>query len=288
MKGHKPYRLGLVGFPLTHSRSPQLQVAALRSLGLEGEYRLYPVLPGDQAGLDGLLTGLRKGELDGLNVTLPHKQAVIPWLDELSPVAKSIGAVNTIFRRGGRLIGENTDAPSFWADLEKHFPEDAERMLGKVLVLGAGGGARAVVFALCSRGWQVTLAARRVDQAVELVRSLKDVPGMAALRPELLEAGSLKHYLNDVRLIVNTTPVGMAPEVDKSPWPKGLSFPRATGVYDLVYNPGETLLVRQARAAGLRAATGMGMLVEQAALSFEIWTGHAPSRESMWTTVEAE
>jgi len=288
MKEQKPYRLGLAGFPLAHSRSPQLHAAALRSLGLEGEYRLYPVLPGDQAGLAGLLNGLRNGELDGLNLTLPHKQAVIPWLDELSPVAQNIGAVNTIFRRGGRLIGENTDVPSFWADLEKHFPEDTERMLGKVLVLGAGGGARAVVFALCSRGWQVILAARRVVQAEELVRSLEEVPGMASLRPELLEAGSLKQYLNDICLIVNTTPVGMAPEVDKSPWPKGLPFPRATGVYDLIYNPGETSLVRQARAAGLRAATGMGMLVEQAALSFEIWTGHAPSRENMWATVEAE
>jgi shikimate dehydrogenase len=281
MKGQKPYRLGLAGHPLAHSRSPQLHTAALRSLELEGEYRLYPVLPGDQARLAGLLNRLRNGELDGLNVTLPHKQAVIPWLDTLSPVAQSIGAVNTIFRRDGRLIGENTDVSGFWADLEKHFPEDTKRMLGKVLVLGAGGAARAAVFALCSHGWQVTLAARRLDQAEELVRSLEEVPGMASLRPELLEAGSLKQYLNDIRLIVNATPVGMAPEVDKSPWPEGLPFPRATSVYDLIYNPGETLLVRQARA------TGMGMLVEQAALSFEIWTGHAPSRESMWAAVEA-
>jgi shikimate dehydrogenase len=97
----------------------------------------------------------------------------------------------------------------------------------------------------------------------------------------------LEPCLVDVGLIVNTTPVGMAPDVNHSPWPEGLPFPQAANLYDLVYNPGETLLFRQARAAGLRAATGLGMLVEQAAFSFEIWTGYAPSRESMWAAVEA-
>ena len=296
MKKQRFYHLGLTGYPLTHSLSPQLHAAALRSLALIGEYRLYPILPEDQPGLGGLLNSLRTGELDGLNVTLPHKEAVIPWLDELSPVARSVGAVNTVFRRDGRLFGENTDVPGFWADLEKHFFSDpgtsvrgrcAQEAQKKALVLGAGGAARAVVFALNAHGWQVTLAARQRDQAERLIQSLGQVPGIASPRPELLEAGALEPFLDDYGLIVNATPVGMEPDIDHSPWPKGLPFPRAASVYDLIYNPGETLLLRQARAAGLRAVSGLGMLVEQAALSFEIWTGRVPSREGMWTAVEA-
>jgi shikimate dehydrogenase len=287
MKGRKSYRLGLTGYPLAHSLSPRLHAAALRGLGLEGEYRLYPVLPGDQAGLARLLDRLRDGGLDGLNVTLPHKQAVIPWLDELSPVAQRIGAVNTIVRLDGRLAGENTDVPGFRADLMKHFPAQPRGAQGKALVLGAGGAARAAVYALGMHGWQVTLAARRLERAEALVRSLGEVPDMASLQAVLLEARSLAPCLDEFHLIVNATPVGMTPDVGHSPWPDGLPFPRSAGIYDLVYNPGETSLVRQARAAGLQAVTGLGMLVEQAALSFELWTGCAPSREGMWAVVEA-
>jgi shikimate dehydrogenase len=179
VKKQKTYRIGLSGYPLAHSRSPQLHTAALRSLGLEGDYRLYPILPEDQAGLAGLLNDLRNGKMDGLNVTLPHKQAVIPWLDEISPVAHSIQAVNTIFRRNGRLVGENTDVPGFWADLEEHFPTDPGACVKgsctqrKALVLGAGGAARAVVHALAVHGWKVILTARRLDQAEKVVRSLR-------------------------------------------------------------------------------------------------------------------
>ncbi len=289
-------RLGLTGYPLSHSLSPRLHAAALAALGLKGEYRLYPVAPEDPDGLRRLTERLRRGELHGLNVTIPHKQTVIPLLDELSPAARSIGAVNTICLRDGRLVGENTDAPGFWTDVNRLFssskaPPSVERgegLEGSALVLGAGGAARAVVYALLTHGWRVALAVRRadLDQAAALIRSMEAFAGSGSPAPILLEAEALAPHLGGVGLIVNATPLGMFPEVDACPWPDGLPFPPAARLYDLVYNPRETLLIRRARRAGLPAATGLGMLVEQAAHSFEIWTGQVPSREAMFAAVE--
>jgi shikimate dehydrogenase len=151
----------------------------------------------------------------------------------------------------------------------------------KALVLGAGGSARAVVYSLAVRGWQVTVAARRVDQAEELIADLGDAG--SEMRPCELAADSLP---TDVRLIVNTTPVGMQPNADASPWPAELPFPTAACLYDLVYAPRQTLLVQSALSAGLAAANGLGMLAEQAALSFEIWTGLPADRLAMRSAVE--
>jgi len=289
MSAGKQFRLGLAGYPLAHSLSPQLHTAALKRLGLEGEYRLYPVLPQDRAALAALLDRVRRGELDGLNVTIPHKQTVIPMLDELSPVAQGIGAANTVYRRGGRLVGENTDVSGFWADLERFLGNEAVGAQGKAIVLGAGGAARAVLHALGSHGWQVTLAVRRtsLEKAAGLAHVFRAAPFGGSLRWVVLEAAALLPLLDDVRLLVNATPVGMSPQGGRSPWPKGLEFPPTAGVYDLIYTPRETRLVRQAKSAGLRATTGLGMLVEQAIRSFEIWTGQAPAREVMWRAVEA-
>jgi len=278
------YRLGLTGYPLGHSLSPRLHAAALSSTGLEGEYLVYPVPPNDVTALAQLLGRLRVGELHGLNVTIPHKQAVIPLLDDLTPTARTIGAVNTIHARDGRLIGDNTDAAGFMADLTKFIgPETpaASPAHRTALVLGAGGSARAVVYALSRQGWNMVITARRVEQAQAMAAGFRfpvsdtRVSGIEFTRERIaaLAAG--------LALIINTTPIGMSPQVDSSPWPQGLAFP-PVAVYDLVYNPHETLLVRQARAAGLHAQTGLGMLVEQAALAFEIWTGRAPSRAAMF------
>jgi shikimate dehydrogenase len=275
--GHPSYlRLGLTGWPLGHSLSPRLQTAALAAAGLQGEYALYPVppLPDGAAALSGLLDDLRQGRLDGLNVTIPHKQSVLPALDELSPAAQAIGAANTLYARRGKLIGENTDAPGFLADLERLGFLSGSR---RALILGAGGSARAVCFALIGAGWQVTVTARRLEQAQALAAGL--AASSATLQAAPFEPSALTRPFS---LIINTTPLGMTPNVDASPWPDGLPFPASTAVYDLVYNPAETGLVKAARAAGLCASTGLGMLVEQAALSFELWTGHNVSRAALW------
>jgi len=277
-------RLGLIGFPLSHSLSPQLHAAALKSLGLDGEYLLYPVSPDDKAGLANLTDRLRRGELDGLNVTIPHKQNILPLLDELTPTAQAIGASNTLFMREGRLIGGNTDVPGFLADLEKILSPGTP---GKALVFGSGGGARAVVYALLQNGWNVTIAALLMDQAGALVKAFRGAAGKGSARVVPNERAGVEKGLDGVGLIVNASPVGMFPKVDESPWPDGLDFPKGVAVYDLVYNPRQTLFTRQARTAGLSARTGLGMLVEQAALSFECWTGQAPPREAMFASVEA-
>jgi shikimate dehydrogenase len=264
------YSLGLIGYPLEQSLSPQYHGAFLGSLGLAGEYRLYPILPipdGLEA-LRHLLKKLRIGEIQGLNVTIPHKQSVLPWLDVLTPTAQAIGAVNTLTLSHGNLVGENTDAAGFLTDLGRFLGGVTP---GNALVLGAGGSARAVVYALRQSGWQVRVASRRLEQAQTLAGELLEGCGAFPLATSALAALDPQPDL-----IVNCTPAGMSPYIDVCPWPEEAPFPPGARVYDLVYNPAETLLVRRARPAGLRAVTGLGMLAEQAALSFELWTGQKP------------
>ncbi len=269
------YLLGLLGYPLSHSRSPELHRGFLRRCGLAGEYRLYEVPPGRPAELRAHLEALRRGEVHGLNVTIPHKQRVLPWLDALSPAAAAIGAVNTLWAEHGRLWGDNTDAPGFLHDLRAHFGAWASRP-HRALVLGAGGAARAVVYALLQAGWEVTVSARRTAQAAALCASLTAAiaPANACCHP--LPWAKRTTLAPPPDLIVNATPVGMAPHPEASPWPAGGAFSPQARVYDLVYNPAETRLLQQARAAGLAAANGWGMLVAQAALAFRRWTGCAP------------
>jgi len=162
--------LGLVGWPLDHSLSPRMHNAALQTLGLAGEYRLYPIppLPEGVTALSELLDRMRQGELKGLNVTIPHKQNVLSLLDEMTPAAQAIGAVNMIYSQGKQLTGNNSDAFGFLADLKRVFPSIFQEPDSTALVLGAGGSARAVVYALAQAGWRVMVAARRVQQAEQL------------------------------------------------------------------------------------------------------------------------
>jgi shikimate dehydrogenase len=276
--------LGLIGFPLGHSYSPRLHAAAFESCNLNGDYHLFqiPPFPKGKKTLTGLLQKVRDEEIVGINVTIPHKQNVLSLLDQLTPSAQSIGAVNTIYLKDDRLIGDNTDARGFIRDLNRHFPPQPEQK--QVLVLGAGGSSRAVTFALSRNGWQVAVAARRLEQARELAKnfSTKD----DSVESYTLTESTLKTLTPS--LIVNTTPVGMFPHVTESPWPSSIPFPAKAFIYDLVYNPTETLLVRQAKEAGLNAVNGLGMLIEQAALSFEIWTGHSPSRTALMKAVSSQ
>jgi shikimate dehydrogenase len=280
------FRLGLIGYPLGHSLSPKLHAAALKAAGLDGEYLLYPVPPEDADGLAALAKRLRSGELAGLNVTIPHKQNVIPLADSLSEGAASIGAVNTLHMKEGSLIGHNTDAPGFIKDLSRFLGGSLPDQK-KAIVMGSGGGARAVIHALVQDGWDVTVAAVLMDQAEALVQALGRGTAGGSLRAVPTSRETLAPLLYATSLLINASPVGMSPKPDESAWPSGLAFPPHAAVYDLVYNPRETRLVREARAAGLRASTGLGMLVEQAALSFECWTGKAAPVEVMFEAAEA-
>jgi shikimate dehydrogenase len=281
------YRLGLTGWPLEHSLSPTLQTTFINAAGVAGSYHLYPVPPQDDTNdqLKTLLTQLRDYQLQGLNVTIPHKQTIIPLLDDLTTSASAIGAVNTIYMQGGLLTGDNTDSPGFMLDLDRLL-QRAPNLIRKgpptALVLGAGGSARAVSYALSRAYWQVTIAARCFEQAQSLTTDLFQ-PGLSPLSLVTLNTGELADLTPD--LIINTTPIGMSPNIDASPWPDKVPFPVSATIYDLVYNPLETKLVKNARESGLIATSGLGMLIEQAALAFYRWTGMQVSED---TKQEAE
>ncbi len=303
------YWLGLTGWPLTYSLSPAIQNAALTALHLPGEYRLHPVPPlpaGREAMLD-LLERLRSGELTGLNVTIPHKQAVLACLDDLTSMAKAVGAVNTLFRRGNRLVGDNTDVTGFLADLRRVAPflpldrKQAALKPAHALILGAGGAARAAVCGLSGLGWRVTVAARRLEQAEKLVEDLLCAGAnlccagantrISAKHAQidavcLSCAGAISAAQSGLQsipfdLVVNATPAGMVSHEHENSWPDELPLPRGAFIYDMVYVPRETTLVRRARSEGNPAANGAGMLVEQAAAAFEIWTGRTAPRRVM-------
>lgn len=271
-----PFTLGLTGYPLAHSLSPRIHAAALAACGLEGTYSLFPIPPEHPEALANLLERIRHGEIHGLNVTIPHKQTVLPLLDDLTETARAIGAVNTVFLRAHRLVGDNTDAPGFFSDLKRFLQQAGRELPRTALVLGAGGSARAVVYALCRAGVQVTVLARRLEQAQQLAAAFLPCAINAAAFTQL---ATLAISSSTPLLLVNTTPLGMSPHAETSPWPEDLPLPPQAVVYDLVYNPRETRLARQARAAGLPAETGLGMLIAQAALSFQAWTGCQPPHD---------
>jgi len=278
--------LGLIGYPLEQSLSPKIHKAALDFYGLKGKYSLFPILPNDLKGLRDQLDRIRCGKITGLNVTIPHKQSIISLVDELTETAKAVGAVNTVYMENGKLTADNTDAPGFLADLYK-FLDAGNDKLGQsknALVLGAGGAARAVIYSLINDGWKVVLVARRLEQTQALIAQFPDKKSHLTGIDFLPDA--FPNQDSDLCLVINTTPVGMSPNIENSPWLKGVPFPPRAAFYDLVYNPRETKFVHDVRAAGLQAVTGMGMLVEQAALAFEIWTGYNVPRETLFAAVE--
>ena len=272
--------LYLLGYPLGHSLSPRIHNAALQAVNLtDWRYDLLPVPPADLAAA---MQRLRQPNCVGGNVTIPHKQAVIPYLDALTPAAEAIGAVNTIFVREGRRWGDNTDAAGFWEALQQAFGALPPR---QAVVLGAGGAARAAGYALATRGWALTFVARRLAQAAALARAARGWGSPAAHAVPWDALAAVSWQPADDALVVNCTPVGMAPHPEGDPWPEALPLPPRGAVYDMVYNPRPTRLVQRARAAGLPTADGLGMLVAQAALAFTRWTGRPAPHEVMWQAV---
>jgi shikimate dehydrogenase len=273
-----PLRAGLIGHPLGHSLSPAMHNAAFAETGLPHHYELLDVA---EDGLPDLLAGMRAGGWLGANVTVPHKTAVVPLLDEVCGDAEDLGAVNTIRVDGDRLIGYNTDTFGFEDALAAQ--PDLRKSAGSAVVLGAGGSARAVVWTLLRHGWEVHPLARRPDQAVELVGSL---PIKGRVKPGPLDAATVTDRLRGARLLVNTTPVGMWPHTEEDPLPAGVRLASTLFVFDLIYRPYETRLLARAAAAGCRTSNGLAMLVAQGAAAFTIWTGLDAPRRPMRTAAE--
>lgn len=280
----KTQLLGVMGWPISHSLSPAMHNAAAAALGLDVAYVPLAVRPEEVAAA---LRGLVALGFRGVNVTVPHKEVVMAHLDSIFPAARDIGAVNTIAIHDGKLTGFNTDWSGFLADLRRH----ALMLEGgrPCLVLGAGGSARAVAYALLRAGAEVTIAARRPEQAQRLATELgMGLTDTTTIRvADLAEAPALAAHMGQP-IIVNTTPLGMAgPNADASPWPDGAPFPRYSFVYDLIYNPPMTKLLQAAAAAGCGVGNGLGMLVNQAAEAFEIWLGVRPDVEVMSAALPA-
>lgn len=282
---------GLIGFPVGHSLSPRMQQAAFDALGVPARYGLWET---PSAELAARLAALRRPEILGANVTIPHKTAVLPLLDEIAEGARLVGAVNTIVRAettsGVRLVGHNTDVPGLRQALAElgawtsppgplSRGERGERAHRRVLVLGAGGSARAALAVARLEGAAVRVAARRLDAARALLGT-GTAAGAGAL--DLADTERLAEALAETDVLINTTPAGMG-ESDAAALPLDLlaRLPADAIVFDLVYAPPETALVRAAHARGLRASGGLPMLLYQGAEAFTLWTGRPAPIEAM-------
>ncbi len=262
--------LGIIGFPIGHSISPIFQQAALDHLGIDAAYQAWEVTPD---ALPTFLEGLSSSEFLGVNVTVPHKEAVMAYLDRVDEWARLVGAVNTIHNSGGELVGYNTDGLGFLRALGEAGGFDPTGC--RALLLGAGGSARAVVCALAEAGTgSLTIANRTLDRA-ERLAGLARAQGLKCEAIPIDPAVDvLLAACKEADLIVNCTTLGMlhGPGEGCTPLNKEL-IPAKSFVYDLVYNPPETPLLREAIQAGASRLGGLHMLVYQGAASFKIWTG---------------
>jgi shikimate dehydrogenase len=270
MSGARSFKLELValfGQPVAENPTQVMIEAAFRALGLDWRYLTIEVAPAD---LPDAVRGLRAMGFRGGNCTLPHKVAVVPLLDELSPAAQAIGAVNCVVRRGDRLVGENTDGKGFLESVQQHGP-----VAGKsAVLLGAGGAARAIGVELLRAGAaSLTVVNRGEARGLELVEALNRMaPGRARFVPwrgdYAVPAGT--------DLLVNATSIGLFPDVDaRVPLDVATLRPPLL-VCDVVPNPPRTRLVREAEARGCRALDGLGMLVNQGVIGVRLWTGRQP------------
>lgn len=265
--------VALLGWPVSHSVSPQMQNAAFKALGLdEWVYVPMPISKYPYIRIKEAVLGLRALGFSGANVTVPYKEAVVPYMDRLSDSAKAVGAVNTIVVDSeARLVGHNTDGSGFIKDLLEH-EIDVPKM--DVLLLGAGGSSRSIAYSMLNAGCKkLTVMNRTKTKADDLVNSLAQIFKGAQLSASAMNQDSFRS-LPYCDLIINSTTLGMKPNETLMPWDENLSFSPNQVVYDLVYNPKETKLLAKASLDGATAINGLGMLVHQGAQAFKIWTGH--------------
>jgi shikimate dehydrogenase len=267
----------VIGWPISHSRSPLIHGHWLTQYGIAGSYERVPVKPEE---LPSFVERIRRGELAGSNVTVPHKEAVLQLVDEADGVARDIGAANTLWRDGGRVLASNTDAYGFICNLNAHHPQWRDAP-GIPQVIGAGGSARAVLFALKQAGCRrIRLVNRTRERAEQLAAHFGAGIDLVTWEERALE-------LRDISLLVNTTTQGMASNPPLDLALEGL--PAAAIVYDLIYVPLVTPLLAAARARGFATVGGLGMLLHQAVPGFERWFGRRPEvTETLLRLVEAD
>lgn len=267
---------GVFGNPIRQSLTPVMHNAAYKQLGLNYASAAFAV---SQDNLRQAVEGIRALSFRGVNVTIPHKVAIMEYLDEIDEEALDIGAINTVVNDNGKLIGYNTDGRGFIQSLLEESQISVEEK--RVLVLGAGGAARAVGISLARRGVShMVIANRSVDKAEVLARHISNhVPCKA------MSLGDLERIdLKEIDLVINTTSIGMVPQIDEMPISEK-QLHSGLLVSDLIYNPIQTKLLLAAEAKGAKIHNGVGMFVHQGALAFELWTGHRPPMDLMRSIV---
>lgn len=267
-----PVKAGVIGYPIGHSLSPLIHGHWIDLYGLNGRYEPIQIDPKD---FDQTILRIKSDRLyDGFNVTLPYKEAIMDYCDDIHKTAQKIGAVNTVSIKNGKMKGRNTDAFGFLANL-KNFIPDFDFANAPALVLGAGGAARAIVYALCDKGTKTIYIANRTAEKAEHLAS--DFSDMGA-DIHVLSWDDRQTKNAEIGLVVNTTSLGMTGKnnlvFDVSDLSPG------AGVYDIVYAPLYTDLLTQARNRNLRCVTGLGMLLHQARPAFEAWFGVLPDVEN--------
>jgi shikimate dehydrogenase len=271
-------KLGLIGHPVSHSMSQVMHTAVFNELGLDASYELFDVLKEDLAEF----IGKAKGEFVGLNVTIPHKVDVIEYVDELSKEAELIGAVNTLKFEGDVVRGFNTDGIGCVKSL---IEEGVEVKESNVLILGAGGAARAISYQCVLEGAKVSLSNREQEKqmAVDLANEINSKTGETVIVVDM-DDESLINALKDVDVLINATPVGMHPNTESVVIPTSI-IPDGVAVMDIVYNPVETKLIRDLSKRGLKTVSGVGMLVHQGAQALRIWLDIEPPVDLMMQEV---
>ncbi len=268
-KGPRTNILCVIGHPIEHSMSPVMHNAALNDLSLDYVYLAFDVTTAD---LERAILGYKKSNIKGINVTIPHKEEIIQYLDELDPLSKQIGAVNTVKNEGGVLLGRNTDA----LGAKKALVDSGFKIEGKkALILGAGGAARAISFALSEKIEEIFICNRTEERAVKLAKELQDKTKIKAIGKDMSEK-TLKTLVYSVDILINTTPIGMYPKIDISPISKDL-LNENLFIFDIIYNPLQTRLLKDAKEIGSKTLNGLDMFINQGALAFEWWTGKKPN-----------
>jgi len=272
----EPIRVGIFGWPVAHSKSPQMQESAARALGIELRYERFAVEPKDLAEA---VAREHSGRIDGYNLTVPHKESILSLLDEVDAAARAIGAVNTVVRKGERYIGYNTDAPGFVRSLEE---AGLSASGARVAVLGAGGAARAAVLGLANAGAsKISVLARRPEQSQALRDSLAPHIACELVAAPLSEA---REAFKAATLMVQASSATLESNPGAQAFADSLpmeALPQTAAVVDMVYKPLETAVLARARSLGLCVVDGLGMLVHQGAIAFEMWTGFEPPLEVM-------
>lgn len=257
-------KLALIGRSLQHAKSPVMQNAALQHYQLPFCYELCDVTEDQFAET---ILQLKSGEYCGANVTIPYKEKVLPYLDRLTPHAQRIGAVNTIFIEDGRIVGDNTDGDGYIESLLEEFPY-LQLSNMRIAIIGAGGAAKAIAVSMAMKGIKkMYIANRTIDQAMRLQKQIQ-----LSIDVEVVTLSQLQEVVTNIDLLIHCTPVGMYPNIHESIVPKHL-FYKGLIVSDIVYNPLETKLLKEAKEMGAIPHNGVGMLVHQGALAFERWTG---------------